>query len=144
MSLQRVHQCPEFAKRAQLLHCSSDLLKTQCSTFIWQHLSPRICDRFQFSYIFFGEGGTGSFKKVGPKKLVTDLQSKRNGRLLNWFQPRKDSETLVILMSMHCIFVPSGVGKWISDFPLSNLSYVVWYYLLFCVKMIGKVKWKFP
>ena len=39
-------------------------------------------------------------QNVGPKKLATDLQSKRNGRLLNSFQPWRTFRLfLVILMS---------------------------------------------
>lgn len=82
---------------------------------------------------------------VGPKKLATDLQSKRNGRLLNWFQQWRTLTTLffVILMSVHCVFVPHRGGKGISDFALSNWSNLVLYYLLFYAKM-GKENEIFP
>lgn len=70
-------------QRAQLLHCSFDLLQTQCSAFIWHHSSPRMCvTASSFPTSSLGTEAMGP-SKCWAKKLATDLQSKRNGKLLN-------------------------------------------------------------
>lgn len=129
----------EFAEReAQLLHCS--LVSCRLSvplSFGITCLLGCVWLLPVFLHLLWGQR-QWVLQNVEPKKLATDLQSKRNGRLLNWFQPRRTFRIFpVILMSQW------GKQMYFRLPPL-KLGNVVWYYLVFCVKMVRKVKWTFP
>lgn len=112
---------PRVSKRAQSLHSSLALVKTQCS-FIWQHSSPRICGSFQFPTSSAVTEVMGVLQNVGPREFATDLQSKRNGRVTEQIPARKDFRKSWYLNTQVLHVSLQGSRSMNSQFSLTDWS----------------------
>lgn len=76
-------------------------------------------------------------KEIGHRFAI---QKKRE--VIELIPARKDFENLVCYFNVFALNICTPLGRQISDFVLLNLSNVVLYYLLYCIKMIERVKGK--